>query len=237
MSKNLGITLGLIMAAVLAAGLLVALNGRDGATETPSAQPAPARPDPTAPTSAPTAPTAPAELLVRENSRYLDQVEESPVTVVEFLDFECEACRAQFPVMEQIREDYDGRINMVIRYFPLPGHTSSEPAAAAVEAAAHQGALEEMYARMYETQAEWGGSQESQDEVFVGFAEDLGLDMDEFVETMESTDTRERVASDFEDGVDLGIQGTPTIFVNGRLAPSMPTYEVLSAMIDAELEG
>ncbi|GAA1439228.1 DsbA family protein [Nocardiopsis tropica] len=237
MSKNLGITLGLIMAAVLAAGLLVALNGRDGATETPSAQPAPAGQDPTAPTSAPTAPTAPADLLVRENSRYLDQVEDSPVTVVEFLDFECEACRAQFPVMEQIREDYDGRINMVIRYFPLPGHTNSEPAAAAVEAAAQQDALEEMYARMYETQAEWGESRESQAEVFVGFAEDLDLDTDEFVRTMESPDTQERVASDFEDGVALGVQGTPTIFVNGRLAPSMPTHEVLSAMIDAELEG
>ncbi|RKS09301.1 thioredoxin-like protein [Nocardiopsis sp. Huas11] len=231
MSKNLGITLGLIMAAVIAAGLLVALNGRDGATDTPAAQPAPADQDPT------TTPTAPADLLVREDSRYLDRVEDSPVTVVEFLDFECEACRAQFPVMEQIREDYDGRINMVIRYFPLPGHTNAEPAAAAVEAAARQGALEEMYARMYETQAEWGESQQPQDEVFEGFAEDLGLDVDEFVQDMESTDTEQRVASDFEDGVALGVQGTPTIFVNGRLAPSMPSHEVLSAMIDAELEG
>ncbi|MFE3456663.1 DsbA family protein [Nocardiopsis aegyptia] len=233
MSKNLGITLGLIMVAVIGAGLLMALNDRDS---TAGPQAAPTAPTGQDPTTAPAAPTAPAELLVRENSRYLDQVEESPVTVVEFLDFECEACRAQFPVMEQIREDYDGRINMVIRYFPLPGHTSSEPAAAAVEAAAQQGALEEMYARMYETQAEWGESREPQTDVFVGFAEDLGLDMDEFVATMESTETQERVASDFEDGVALGVQGTPTIFVNGRPAPSMPTYEVLSSMIDAELE-
>ncbi|OOC54229.1 MULTISPECIES: DsbA family protein [Nocardiopsis] len=231
MSKNLGITLGLILVAVIGMGLLIAIDDRDSATSAPAAPGGPAGQDPT------TAPVAPAELLVRENSRYLDQVEESPVTVVEFLDFECEACRAQFPVMEQIREDYDGRINMVIRYFPLPGHTNSEPAAAAVEAAAQQGALEEMYVRMYETQAEWGESQESQAEVFVGFAEDLGLDMAEFVRTMESPETLERVRSDFEDGVALGVQGTPTIFVNGRPTPSMPTYEVLSARIDAELEG
>ncbi|MEV6821026.1 thioredoxin domain-containing protein [Nocardiopsis dassonvillei] len=228
MSKNLGITLGLIMVAVIGMGLLVALNDRGSSTNTTSN---PNSPNPTAVS------TAPAELLVRENSRYLDHVENAEVTVVEFLDFECEACRAQFPVMEQIREDYDGRINMVIRYFPLPGHTNSEPAAAAVEAAARQGALEEMYVKMYETQAEWGESQESKAGVFVGFAEELGLDMDEFVQTMEDPDTLERVRSDFEDGVALGVQGTPTIFVNGRPTPSMPSYQVLSTMIDAELEG
>ncbi|MEV2274781.1 thioredoxin domain-containing protein [Nocardiopsis sp. NPDC049922] len=227
MSKNLGITLALILVAALGIGLLAFLDDRDA--DAPAADPVGA--DPTS------VPTAPAELLVREDSRYLDRVEESPVTVVEFLDFECEACRAQFPTMERIREDYDGRINVVIRYFPLPGHTNSEPAAAAVEAAAQQGALEEMYARMYETQAEWGESQESRAEVFVGFAEDLGLDMDEFRRTMESDETRDRVRSDFEDGVALGVQGTPTIFVNGRLAPSMPGRDVLSAMIDAELAG
>ncbi|MFJ9554231.1 DsbA family protein [Nocardiopsis sp. NPDC101807] len=226
MSKNLGITLGLIMVAVIGLGLLLVLDDRGGA---PTARGVPAGPEGT--------PTAPAGLLVREDSRYLDRVEDSPVTVVEFLDFECEACRAQFPVMERIREDYDGRINTVIRYFPMPGHTNSEPAAAAVEAAAQQGALEEMYVRMYETQAEWGESRESQAGVFAGFAEDLGLDTDEFTGTVEDPATLERVRSDFEDGVALGVRGTPTIFVNGRPTPSMPGYEALSAMIDAELEG
>ncbi|WP_017569204.1 DsbA family protein [Nocardiopsis halotolerans] len=229
MSKNLGITLGLIMVAVIGLGLLVTLNGPG--TTTPTARGNPGDPGSTTP------PTAPAELLVREDSRHLDRVEEAPVTVVEFLDFECEACRAQFPVMERIREDYEGRINMVVRYFPMPGHTNAEPAAAAVEAAARQGALEEMYTRMYETQAEWGESQESKAEVFVGFAEELGLDVDEFVETMESPETLERVRSDVQDGLALGVRGTPTIFVNGRPTPSMPSHEVLSAMIDAELEG
>ncbi|MCY9783042.1 DsbA family protein [Nocardiopsis sp. EMB25] len=231
MSKNLVITLGLILVAALGIGLLVVLDGGDPAATAPTARSTPTSPEPTA------AATAPAELLVREDSRHLDRVEESPVTVVEFLDFECEACRAQFPVMERIREDYDGRITVVIRYFPLPGHTNSEPAAAAVEAAAQQGALEEMYVRMYQTQAEWGESREDRSGVFVGFAEDLGLDVAEFRRTMESPQTLERVGSDFEDGVALGVQGTPTIFVNGRPTPSMPDYDTLAAMIDAELEG
>ena len=231
MSKNLIITLCLLVVAALGIGLLVYLDGDDEATTAQGA----ARP--TAPGDGPEEqPTAPADVFVRENSRYLDQVEDAQVTVVEFLDFECEACRAQYPVMERLREDYDGRINMVIRYFPLPGHLNSGPSAAAVEAAARQDALDEMYQRMFETQGEWGESREDQSEVFVGFAEDLGLDMDEFVETMESEETEARVQADFDDGLLLGVQGTPTIFVNGRPAPSMPSHEVLSAMIDSELE-
>ena len=231
MSKNLIISLSLLVVAALGIGLLVYLDRDEG---TASAQ---GSPGPAAPGASPEdRPTAPADVLVRENSRYLDQVEDAPVTVVEFLDFECEACRAQFPVMERIREDYEGRINMVVRYFPLPGHRNSGPSAAAVEAAAQQDALDGMYRLMFETQGEWGESQEDQSEVFVGFAEDLGLDMDEFVATMEDDRTRERVRADFDDGLALGVQGTPTIFVNGRLAPSMPSHAVLSAMIDAELE-
>ncbi|MBE1459559.1 protein-disulfide isomerase [Nocardiopsis terrae] len=231
MSKNLIITLCLLLVAALGIGLLVYLDRNGEGSAAPDAA------GPSAPGPSPEEqPTAPAEVLVREDSRHLDRVDGARVTVVEFLDFECEACRAQFPVMERVREDYDGRINMVIRYFPLPGHLNSGPAAAAVEAAAQQDALDDMYARMYETQGEWGESRQDQSEVFVGFAEDLGLDTDEFVETMESERTRERVQADFDDGLALGVQGTPTIYVNGRLAPSMPSYEVLSAMIDAELE-
>ncbi|WP_049575073.1 thioredoxin domain-containing protein [Nocardiopsis sp. SBT366] len=230
MSKNLIITLCLLVVAALGIGLLVHLDRDEAATAQGGARP-------TAPGSSPEAqPTAPADVLVRDDSRYLDRVEDARVTVVEFLDFECEACRAQYPAMEQIREDYEGRINMVIRYFPLPGHLNSGPSAAAVEAAAQQDALDDMYQLMFETQGEWGESREDQSEVFVGFAEDLGLDMDEFVETMGSEETEARVQADFDDGLLLGVQGTPTIFVNGRLAPSMPIPEVLSAMIDSELE-
>ncbi|MCK9871360.1 DsbA family protein [Nocardiopsis dassonvillei] len=228
MNKNLTISLSIL------AVLVIVLTAAAYMSSGPSSDPAPNGTSPRP--GAPDAPaTASAELLVREDSRYLDQVEDAQVTVVEFLDFECEACGAQFPVMERIREDYDGRIDFVIRYFPLPGHGNSRPAAAAVEAAAQQGALEEMYARMFETQAEWGESSESQVEVFIGFAEDLGLDMEEFTTTMASEETAERVQADFDDGVAVGVQGTPTIFVNGVQAPSMPSYEVLSSLIDAEL--
>ncbi len=88
---------------------------------------------------------------------------------------------------------------------------------------------------MFETQPEWGESRESQAELFIGFAEDLGLDVDEFTEVMESPETEARVQADFDDGVELGVQGTPTIFVDGVRTSSMPSYEELSSRIDAGL--
>lgn len=228
MTQNSVITLALVLtAAVLGFGVLV-YNADRGPNTSGTAS---------APSASSSAGPAPEELLVREDSRYLSRVEGAEVTVVEFLDFECEACRAQFPVMEQLRKDYDGRINFVIRYFPMPGHTNSRPAAAAVEAAAEQGALEDMYVKMYETQAQWGESQESKAEVFVGFAKELGLDVEEFRAAMDDPATAERVQADFDDGVALGVQGTPTIYVNGRQTGSMPGFETLSSMIDAELES
>ena len=231
MTRNLAITVVLILGAVVSLGIY--------AYSSSSGTPAPKTPPSAAASAAPSAPTGPApeDLLVRDNSRYLSRADGAEVTVVEFLDFECEACRAQFPVMEKLRAEYDGRIDFVIRYFPLPGHTNSKTAATAVEAAAQQGALEEMYVKMYETQAEWGESKESKAEVFVGFAEELGLDVERFRADMDAPATLERVRADFADGVQLGIRGTPTIFVNGRQTQQMPSYEALSSMIDRELQG
>ena len=93
--------------------------------------------------------------LVRDNSRRLNTVPNSDVTVVEFLDFECEGCRAAFPMVEKLRSEYGDRVNFVVRYFPIPSHFNAERAARAVEAAAQQSKFEPMYKKMYETQSQW----------------------------------------------------------------------------------
>jgi protein-disulfide isomerase len=172
---------------------------------------------------------------VRADSHMLTTAEDDKVNLVEFLDFECEACRAQFPTMERIREEYEGRINFVVRYFPLSGHVNAENAARAVEAASKQGAFEEMYVKMYETQSEWGESQDSKEDLFVEFARELGLDDAQFVADVNDPKTAERIAKDQQDGVGLGVQGTPTIFLNDEELPSMPPYELLKERIDALL--
>lgn len=174
-------------------------------------------------------------LLVRQDSRYLSQAADGKVTLVEFLDFECEACLAMYPTMEQLRADYGDRITFVVRYFPLPGHPNSVTAATAVEAAAQLGAFEQMYKRVFETQTAWGHTESSQQAVFIQFAEELGLDATEFQRIMDDPGTLARVQRDVDDGRALQIQGTPTIYINGMQTGSMPTYAELVAMIDEAL--
>ena len=96
--------------------------------------------------------------VVRENSRVLSRAPEEKAVLVEFLDFECESCRAAYPFVEELRAEYADTVTFVHRYFPLPGHRNSMNAAIAVEAAAEQGAYEKMYQRMFQTQAQWGES-------------------------------------------------------------------------------
>jgi protein-disulfide isomerase len=154
--------------------------------------------------------------VVRESSHRLNDAPRAAVTVVEFLDFECEGCRAAYPVVERLRADYGDRVQFVVRYFPLPGHFNGERAARAVEAAARQGKLEAMYHEMYETQPQWGEKSTPADDVFRGFAAELGLDLAAFDTAYNDPATLERIRLDVEDGEALGVQGTPTFFVGGE---------------------
>ncbi len=152
----------------------------------------------------------------RSNSHVLDSVGPDAPTLVEFLDFECEACGAFYPYVEQIRKQYDGQINYVFRYYPIPSHYNSMNAALAVEAAAQQDRVEDMYHRMFETQAEWGEQQVPKADLFRSFAEDLGLDMAAYDQAVADPATRARVEEDFAEGQQMGVQGTPTFFLDGE---------------------
>jgi protein-disulfide isomerase len=155
--------------------------------------------------------------VVRENSRVLSKAPNEQAVLVEFLDYECESCRAAYPFIEELRVEYADTVTFVHRYFPLPGHRNSMNAALAVEAAAQQGQYEAMYQRMYETQAEWGESGQDQSAVFRGFAEDLGLDMAAFDAAVADPATEERIKLDVADGEALGVGGTPTFYLDGEV--------------------
>lgn len=172
--------------------------------------------------------------VVRENSHRLNSAPDSDVTFVEFLDFECEGCRAAFPAVEQLRSQYGRQVNFVARYFPMPGHFNGERAARAVEAAAQQGQFEPMYKKMFETQDQWGERQVPADDVFRIFATELGLDMAAWQAAYNSPSTLERIQEDVADGTALGVQGTPTFFLNGERL-SIRAYSDLGAAIDRAL--
>jgi protein-disulfide isomerase len=172
--------------------------------------------------------------VVRESSHRLNDPQDARVTFVEFLDFECEGCRAAYPIVEELRDEYGDRVEFVLRYFPLSGHFNGERAARAVEAAAQQGQLEAMYRKMFETQAQWGEQRVPADDVFGGFAADLGLDLTAYDAAYNDPATLERIQVDQRDGEALGVMGTPTFFVNGEQVP-LRNAEDLRSAIDSAL--
>ena len=178
--------------------------------------------------------TATTAEVVRGDSHRLSQAPDEKAVLVEFLDFECEACLAAYPVVEDLSEEYGENLTVVSRYFPLPGHRNSETAAAAVEAAAQQGKFKDMHARMYETQTEWGEADEDRSPVFRGYAEDLGLDMAAYDAAIADPATMERVDVDKADGMALNVEGTPTFFLDGeKIQPS--TLEEFRSLIETAI--
>ncbi len=220
MSRNARVSLTIVGVVAAVVGLLLFVN----------------RPDnPSAGEAGQASGDARAESLVRPDSHKLSTAADGKVTVVEFLDLECEACAAVYPGVEQLREEYGDRITFVLRQFPLPSHLNAELAARAVEAAANQGRLEQMYSTMFRTQPYWGGQRGSHRETFLGFARDLGLDLARFETDLDARATIDRVQRDRADGVALGVKGTPTFFVNGVVFGGQPSYQGLKAAIDSEL--
>lgn len=171
--------------------------------------------------------------VTRANSHVVDNAGEDAPTLVEFLDFECEACGALYPAVEQIRADYEGEINYVIRYFPLPGHSNSMNAAIAAEAAAQQDEFEGMYHRLFETQTQWGEQQVSQADLFRTFAEELGLDMDAYDAAVADPATKARVEEDLNDGQNLGVSGTPSFFLDGQKLELTQLSDLTDALDEA----
>jgi protein-disulfide isomerase len=170
-----------------------------------------------------------AELLVRENSLKLTQASTSDV-FVEFLDFECESCRAAYPTVDEMKQQYGDRVTFVVRH--MPNHFNSLSAARAVEAAAAQGKLEDMVKKMFETQLEWGEKQTSQESTFSRFATEMGLDMTKFRETYNDPAVIEKINADKEDGKKAGVQGTPAFFMNGKQLELTSLVDIKQAFRD-----
>lgn len=229
MTRDVRISLGLValFAAVVAALALTRGGDEESADRAPVS---------TSSAQAPQGSTAepPTPVVRKTDARRLGVEGSTGVTFTEFLDFECEACGAAFPVIEQLREQYKGKVTFVLRYFPIESHRNAMNAAVAVESAYQQGKLEAMYARMYETQTEWGEQQTSQAKLFRGFAKDLGLDLKQYDADVKRASTEQRVREDVEAGSALGVQGTPTFFINEELIEP-ESFADLQAKLEAAI--
>jgi len=140
---------------------------------------------------------------------------DAPVTLEEFADFQCPPCSQFAPFAEELLREYDSRLRVVFRNFPLPAHEHAREAALAAEAAGFQGKFWEMHDTLYREQSAWSKAPNAR-ELLESYAGTLGLNMDQFKKDMDSDKARERVDSDHALGDSLGIKVTPTLFINNR---------------------
>ncbi len=179
--------------------------------------------------------TTPADqkLLVRPDSRKIS-TPSAKVTIVEFGDYQCPACGAAEPVVEQILKDYKGKINFVFRNFPFIGQESTW-AAEAAECAGEQGKFWEYHNYLYGHQGRENSGAFSKDNL-KEFAKILNLNTKQFNSCLDGDKYASKVQEDYNDGQALGINSTPTFFINGEKAAGILNYNDFKSKIDAILK-
>jgi protein-disulfide isomerase len=161
---------------------------------------------------------------------------DASVTLEEFADFQCPPCGQFAPFAEELLREYDSRLRVVFRNFPLPVHEHAREAALAAEAAGFQGKFWEMHDTLYREQSARSKAPNAR-ELFESYAGTVGLNMDQFKKDMDSDKARERVDSDHALGDSLGVSVTPTVFINNRpVNPYEKNPEGVRAAINAALE-
>jgi protein-disulfide isomerase len=182
-------------------------------------------------------PTATADILQVQNDDYTKGNANASVVLVEYLDFECEACGAYYPLVKRLSAEYGEKVLFVSRYFPLPGHKNGMTSALAVEAAGKQGKYWEMHDILFENQRDWGERESSDSAIFEAYAEQVGLNMEQFKQDVNSKEVKNRVTRDRNEANRLGVNATPTFFLNGEKIQNPRGYEAFVALIEKELEG
>ena len=160
--------------------------------------------------------------------------ESAKVTLIEYGDFQCPACGAYFPVVKQLSEEFKSDLKVVYRNMPLTNiHPFAMITAQAAYAAGRQGKFWEMHDLLFENQSEWTTSNAR--EKILQYAEDLELDLDKFKENLESDAAKNFVNKQRESALSIGLNSTPTFFVNGKNIPNPKTYEDFKKLIQDEI--
>lgn len=138
------------------------------------------------------------------------------VTLEEFGDYQCPPCGQLHPALKKIKQEFGPNLNLVFRNLPLSKiHKNALAAAQAAEAARVQNHFWEMHDLLYENQDLWKDDINPR-AIFIKFADDIGLDKDRFVRDLDDKQIQMRIDADKDAATSLGIDGTPTILIDGR---------------------
>jgi protein-disulfide isomerase len=153
----------------------------------------------------------------------------APVTIVEFTDYQCPGCAATQPTLARLLKEYGDKVRLVARDFPLSQHAEAFKAAEAAEAAREQGKYWEYTEILMRNQSALGVTK------LKDYASELDLDRARFDTALDSGKFADTVQRDIEDGLKLGVDSTPTVFINGRRVADK-SYDALKAIIERALK-
>ena len=155
---------------------------------------------------------------------------DAPVTIVEFSDYQCPACRRAQEALSVVLGEFPGRVRLVYKDFPLRFHAGAEPAAVAARCAAEHGRFWEYHDFLWITQPAF-----ARDDLLL-YATRLGLPREAFAACLDAGRYRAAVAGDVREGHAAGVTGTPTFFVNGRRMAGIQSIEAFREAVQDALD-
>jgi protein-disulfide isomerase len=206
---------------VVAVALGVGIWSRTNDSPPPSAQPAPPPAKPVA---------SPFAFTPGESPSYGNMM--ARVIVHEWLDPECEGCRAMHPIFEKIVADYSDRVHFVVRYMPL--HKNSLYASAVLEEARELGKFKEALDILFEKQPEWGDHRNPRPELIPTYLQQMGIPKEKLERTYVVQKHGAKIKRDEDAAVRAGVTGTPSFFVNGQKVAAL-SEQALRREIDLAL--
>lgn len=155
---------------------------------------------------------------------------DAPITIIEFADFECPYCRQVEPDLQKLQQDFPGKLKLAYKDFPLPSHPHAQKAAEAAFCAGEQGQFWPYHDRLYKQDPD-----ELEVRQLKEIAASLKLDTAHFNQCLDSGQATEAVKRDAEEGARLGVNGTPSFFINGYFLSGAVQYDTLRDFVEEEL--
>jgi protein-disulfide isomerase len=172
----------------------------------------------------------PFQIAISANGAPFRGPAEAPVTIVEFSDFHCPYCKQVLTTLTQILSRYGDKVKLVFRDFPLDGHPVARRAAEAARCAKDQDKFWEYHDLLF------ANAPKASPEQLKEFAKQVGLDVSSFERCLSSGTHAAAVQRDVDEGLRLGVTGTPGFFVNGRLLSGAQPLEQFVRAIEEELK-
>lgn len=136
--------------------------------------------------------------------------ENAKAVIAVFDDYECPYCSRLEPRFDLLMKEYAGKVKLIVKHYPIPGHRYAYPAAMAALAAANQGKFWEFHAALLQNHNALN------DQKIREIADSLKLDRERFEQDLNSPQSHERILQDMQEGQEMDVRGTPTLFLNGK---------------------